>query len=113
MRAGVWFRSAVSIGIVGLFLVAPHPAAPQGAPVKMEWLSCPIFRLTSPTGKVILTNPFVTNPDSPVKAGDIEKADIILVADGHPDELFGGAKRPFMSGARAHRRPTWTPLHGL
>ncbi|MGH7362422.1 MAG: MBL fold metallo-hydrolase [Candidatus Methylomirabilales bacterium] len=92
MRAGMWIRSAVSIGILGLFLVAPNPAAAQAAPVKMEWLSWSIFRLTSPAGKVILTNPFVTNPDSPVKAGDIEKADIILVADGHPDEVGSAAE---------------------
>jgi len=92
MRAGVRLRSVVLTAIVGLFLVAPWPAAPQSAPAKIEWLSWSIFRMTSPNGKVILTNPFVTNPDSPVKAADIEKADIILVADGHPDEVGSAAE---------------------
>ena len=108
-RGGVWLT--VVITIVGLSLLPPGLVGAQGVPVKLEWLSWSIFRLTSPNGKVVLTDPFVANPDSPVKAAEIEKADIILVADGHPDQLFGGAKRPFMSGTWAHRRLTWTSLH--
>lgn len=49
------------------------------------------LRFTSPGGKVILTNPFVANPDSSVKVGDIQKANIIVVADrdevGSADEI--------------------------
>ena len=58
-----------------------------GDPVKLEWFSWSIFRLTSPTGKIVLTNPFVTNPDSKVKVADFPKADVIVVADGHRDEV--------------------------
>ena len=78
-RARLWY--AAVIAIVGLVLLPPGLAAAQAAPVRLEWLSWSIFRLTSPGGKVVLTNPFVTNPDSPVKAADIEKAEILdLVA---------------------------------
>lgn len=97
-RGGLW--SIVVIAVVGLFLLPPGLAAARGAPVRLEWLSWSIFRLTSPTGRVILTNPFVTNPDSPVKAGDIEKADIILVADGHPDEVGSTAEIAVKTGAQ-------------
>jgi L-ascorbate metabolism protein UlaG (beta-lactamase superfamily) len=55
--------------------------------VKVEWFGWSHYRLTSPTGKVILTNPFTSNPDSPIKPADIGEADLIVVADGHGDEV--------------------------
>jgi len=53
----------------------------------VEAVSLKNNRFTSPTGKVILTNPFTSNPDSPIKPEDIAKADLIVVADGHGDEV--------------------------
>jgi L-ascorbate metabolism protein UlaG (beta-lactamase superfamily) len=75
-------------------------AQAQSGPVKLEWLSWSIFRLTSPTGKVVLTNPFVNNPDSPVKAGDFPRVDVILVADGHGDEVGSTHEIALKTGAR-------------
>ena len=72
----------------------------QSPPVRMEWLSWSHFRFTSPGGKVLLTNPFVTNPDSPIKAADITKADIIVVADGHRDEVGSTDEIAIKTGAR-------------
>ena len=69
-------------------------------PVKMEWFSWSIFRFTSPGGKIIVTNPFVTNPDSPVKVADFQKVDVILVADGHPDEVGSTADIAIQTGAK-------------
>src|SRR5439155_10251000 len=69
------------------FSYARSASRSQTKPVSLEWFSWSIFRLTSPTGKVILINPFVTNPDSPVKVEDFPKVDVILVADGHADEV--------------------------
>ena len=53
----------------------------------LEWFSWSIFRLTSPSGKVFLTNPFVVNPFSPVTVDDFKKVDYIFVATGHGDEI--------------------------
>ena len=75
-------------------------AQAQSAPVKMEWLSWSIFRFTSPTGKVVLTNPFVANPDSPVKVDDFPKVDVILVADGHLDEVGSTDQIALKTGAK-------------
>jgi len=75
-------------------------AQAQSGVVKMEWFSWSIFRFTSPTGKVILTNPFVTNPDSPVKVADLARADVILVADGHPDEVGSTDEIAINTGAK-------------
>ena len=62
-------------------------ATAQPKPVTLEYFSWSIFRLTAPSGEVILTNPFVANPDSPVKVPDFPKVDGIVVADGHGDEV--------------------------
>ena len=63
------------------------PAFAQSKNPTLEWFSWSVFRLTSPAGKVFLTNPFVSNPFSPVKVDDFKKVDYILVADGHGDEI--------------------------
>ncbi|MGQ0664845.1 MAG: MBL fold metallo-hydrolase [Pseudomonadota bacterium] len=78
----------------------PGGAYGQADAVKMEWLSWSIFRFTSPTGKVIVTNPFVTNPDSPIKAADLSKVDVILVADGHGDEVGSADEIAIKTGAK-------------
>ncbi len=59
----------------------------QNDDVKIEWLTWSFFRITTPDGKVILTNPWYTNPDSSISLDDIPEADIILIPAGHPDEV--------------------------
>ena len=72
----------------------------QGGAVTMEWLGWSHFRFTSVNGKVILTNPFVTNPDSPVRVEDIQRADLILVPNGHGDEVGQTVPIAQRTGAR-------------
>ncbi|MBI1774448.1 MAG: MBL fold metallo-hydrolase [Proteobacteria bacterium] len=86
--------------IVMAWIAAPVGAQAQTAPVKLEWFSWSIFRLTSPTGKVVLINPFVTNPDSPVKVDDFPKVDVIVVADGHGDEVGSTDEIAIKTGAK-------------
>ena len=63
-------------------------ASAQGGTVQVEWLGWSFFRFTSPNGKVILTNPYITgNADAAVSVDDVTQADLILVADGHGDEV--------------------------
>ena len=61
------------------------------APVKVEWLGWSFYRFISPTGKIILANPFITgNPDAGavgVKVEEITKAGLILVPNGPRDEI--------------------------
>ncbi len=66
----------------------------------LEWFSWSIFRLTSPSGKVFLINPFVVNPFSPVTVDDFKKVDYILVADGHGDEIGQTDKIALKTGAK-------------
>jgi L-ascorbate metabolism protein UlaG (beta-lactamase superfamily) len=88
-RIGKTLR-ALALGAICVTWPAAAFAAADS--VKIEWLSWSIFRMTSPTGKVVLTNPFVTNPDSPVKVEDFPKVDVIVVADGHQDEVGSTAE---------------------
>jgi L-ascorbate metabolism protein UlaG (beta-lactamase superfamily) len=78
----------LSLAILSL-LVLPFTVEAQSAagPVTMEWFGHSHYRFTSSDGTVVITNPFTTNPDSPIKAEDITKANLIFAADGHPDEL--------------------------
>lgn len=78
---------------------APNGAQARGA-VGLEWLSWSHFRFTSPTGKVVLTNPFVNNPDSPMKAEDIARADLIFAPNGHADEIGSTVEIAKRTGAK-------------
>ena len=54
----------------------------------LEWFGWSHFRITSVDGTIIHINPFVTgNPDASIALADIVEADLILVPNGHGDEL--------------------------
>ncbi len=81
-------RRVLLIAVTGVLLtVSPLSSFAQSKNPTLEWFSWSIFRLTSPSGKVFLTNPFVDNPFSQVTVDDFKKVDYILVADGHGDEI--------------------------
>src|SRR5438105_2623930 len=106
MRRSAFPRSSAAL-MVGLALlgslaaaalVGPRPLVPtaqggqpRGAPdsgITVEYLGWSHYRLTSPSGKVIVTNPYITNnPDAAITLDEAiaRGADIILVADGHGD----------------------------
>lgn len=86
---------------VSLFLAGKQTLFAQSkGEVKMEWLSWSHFRFTSPTGKVLLTNPHLDNPDNQTKLEEITKADIIVVADGHRDEIGRAPEIAAKTGAK-------------
>ncbi|MBI2359491.1 MAG: MBL fold metallo-hydrolase [Deltaproteobacteria bacterium] len=74
--------------------------AQSKAEVKMEWLSWSHFRFTSPNGKVVLTNPHLDNPDNKTKLEDLSKVDLILVPDGHRDEVGKAPEIALKTGAK-------------
>ena len=92
----------VALMLVGFALLAPAPdARAQSGTVKLEWLSWSFFRFTSPKGKIILTNPFMAgNPDAKVTLADITRADLILVPNGHRDEIGQAADVAKKTGAK-------------
>lgn len=84
----------------GLFLAEGQVLYAQSkGEVKMEWLGHSHFRFTSPTGKIWLTNPHLDSPDNKTKLEDI-KADIILVPNGHRDEIGKAPEIALKTGAK-------------
>lgn len=82
--------------------LSPGALAQSGA-VKLEWITWSFFRFTTPGGKVILTNPFITgNPDAAagINLEEVGKADLILFTDAHRDELGDTVEIAKRTGAR-------------
>lgn len=88
------------LATVLLVSIAPLSANAQGGAVTLEWFGWSHFRLTSVNGKVILINPFLTNPDSTVSLDDLSSVDLILTADGHGDEIGQTFEIAQKTGAR-------------
>lgn len=104
--ARLYFRCLKSL-IVWLAAAAGAAFAPgalaQSGTLKVEWITWSFFRFTTPGGKVLLTNPFITgNPDAAagIKLEDVGKADLILFTDAHRDELGDTVEIAKKTGAR-------------
>jgi L-ascorbate metabolism protein UlaG (beta-lactamase superfamily) len=98
-----------------LFAIALAFALPAGnvlaqAPKKAEvlWLGQAAFRITTPGGKVIMIDPWMTtNPKTPAKWKDLDalgKVDLILVTHAHYDHF---ADAPAL--AQKHKAPMYGP----
>ncbi|HZT07661.1 MAG TPA: MBL fold metallo-hydrolase [Chloroflexota bacterium] len=84
--ATAFVTAALVVAAIFIPRLGSASQAPTGT-VTMEWFGWSHYRFTSPTGKVVLTNPWVLNPDSPIQLSDVTQADIILPADGHGDDM--------------------------
>jgi L-ascorbate metabolism protein UlaG (beta-lactamase superfamily) len=75
---------------VAAVLTVPTTVAAQQQ-TEVLWLGQAAFRITTPGGKVIMIDPFLTkNPKTPAEYKDLsklDKVDVILVTHGHGDHL--------------------------
>src|SRR2546426_1179783 len=87
---------------------APDPQAKPAGKVEVLWLGQSAIRLTTPGGKVIVLDPFLTkNPKTPPQYKDLDalgKVDLLLVTHAHGDHL-GDA--PALS--KKHHAPLYGP----
>jgi L-ascorbate metabolism protein UlaG (beta-lactamase superfamily) len=106
-------RNAFAPALVALIAAcaAPTPpAATAAAPAATEvvWLVQAAFKITSPGGKVIVTDPWlIPNPLTPAKykdLGALGKVDLLLVTHGHGDHI---ADAPAL--AKLNNIPMWAP----
>src|SRR6266404_2549183 len=97
-------RLALTLSLIAVSLVASSPgyaqtsAAGQGK-VKVEWLGHEFYRLTSPKGVVVITSPWLANPDGPVALNELARTDFILVPNAHTDDMGNPIEIAAQSGA--------------
>ncbi|KAB2882791.1 MAG: metal-dependent hydrolase [Kofleriaceae bacterium] len=81
---------ALAVLLVPALAVA-QPAKPEKpAKTRLTWYGHAAFRVDTPSGKVILIDPWITNPANPNGKDDLAKlaaADLILVTHGHSDHV--------------------------
>jgi L-ascorbate metabolism protein UlaG (beta-lactamase superfamily) len=80
--------------MAGLLLAGTAQAqtpAPAGGKAELQWFAQSAFKLTTPGGKVIMIDPWLTaNPKTPPEFKDLDKLgkiDLILVSHGHGDHF--------------------------
>src|SRR5512140_2549213 len=87
---------------------AALPAYAQTGKVEVLWLGQAAFRITTPGGKVIVTDPWLLkNPFTPEKykgLAALGKVDLLLVTHGHGDHIAGAPEI-----ARRNNIPLWAP----
>ncbi|HSE95815.1 MAG TPA: MBL fold metallo-hydrolase [Methylomirabilota bacterium] len=99
-------------------VVLAAPAAwAQTAKVEVHWLGQASTKITTPTGKVIVIDPFLTNnPKTPAAFKNLDslgKVDAILVTHGHGDHVGDVAELAKRTGATVlgpggSSRPSWS-----
>lgn len=88
--------------------VTTPPAAPAPSQGKAEllWLGQAAFKLTTPSGKVIVIDPWLkTNPKTPAEYKHLEnlgKVDLILVTHGHWDHIADAPALALLNKARMY-----------
>lgn len=94
---------ALAAALLGPLGVPPTASAQTGSGqgnVTMEWLGQMFFRFTSPNGRVVMTSPWLAGQDSPLTLDEVDRADILLVPDGHGDDQGQALEIGMKTGAR-------------
>jgi L-ascorbate metabolism protein UlaG (beta-lactamase superfamily) len=107
MKRSIFFIAALFL-LCGSFI---HASAQD---TKIKWFGHAAFSITTPKGKVILIDPWLSNPKNPEAAGGkdplaaIGKADYILLTHGHRDHVGEAAAIARKTGAVLIANPELT-----
>jgi L-ascorbate metabolism protein UlaG (beta-lactamase superfamily) len=89
-----------------LMLLCASSAFAEAGKAELLWLGQAAFRLTTPSGKVIVIDPWLKpNPKTPAEYKDLEKlgkVDLILVTHGHFDHISDAPALALMNKARVY-----------
>ncbi len=76
--------------VLALLLSLLASSTVRAAPTQLTWYGHSAFKITTPSGHVLLLDPWITNPANKNGAADlagITKADYILITHGHFDHV--------------------------
>lgn len=85
-----------------LFALGGH-AATQAAHTKLTWYGHAAFKIVTPTGHVLLLDPWLTNPANAYgkqDLADLGRVDLILITHGHGDHIGNAVEIAKSTGAR-------------
>lgn len=78
---------------------------------EITWLGHAALRIGTPGGKVILVDPWLSNPKSPVSVDAIDRCDVLLLTHGHFDHMGSGGSDILPIASRFS--PFWPAIHEL
>lgn len=82
---------AMAVAVAGCATPPPVAPPPSAGAVEVVWLGQAAFKITSPGGKVIVTDPWLkTNPLTPAEYKQFDRfgrIDVLLVSHGHFDHI--------------------------
>jgi L-ascorbate metabolism protein UlaG (beta-lactamase superfamily) len=84
----VWKIVCSSVALA--LIVASAAVAHADGKSQLTWYGHAAFKLVTPAGKVLLIDPWISNPlnpDGAKQAAAIDKADLILITHGHSDHI--------------------------
>jgi L-ascorbate metabolism protein UlaG (beta-lactamase superfamily) len=91
-----------------LFVLLAQAPAPAQKPAELLWLGQSAFRITTPGGKVIVIDPWLTkNPKTPAQYKNLDalgKIDLLLVTHAHGDHLGDAVEL-----AKKNKAPLYAP----
>ncbi|HET7825682.1 MAG TPA: metal-dependent hydrolase [Anaeromyxobacter sp.] len=99
MRSSI-LRVILGAAVATAALLSPAPAAAQGK-TKLHWYGQAAFRIETPSGGVILIDPWLTVPTNPDKnaVAELQRVDYVLVTHGHRDHVGDAVEIAKKTGA--------------